>query len=551
MNRMKAKFIVLAAVALIPALAAAMPTGDAMKAKESLAKFARVRIEVDSKLLTGRDNKLVQELAKAAAVMDQIFLRQVYERNPELLAGLEKERAKAPELYDLFRINMGPWDRLDHDRSFIDGIGQKPAGATFYPADLTKEAFQKWIAAHPADRDAFESNFTVIRREGKALKAVPFSEVYGDLLEQAAGHLRKAAELTDNKTLRTYLNSRAAAFLTNDYFQSDVDWVRLKDHSIEVVIGPYEVYEDNLLGLKAAFEAYVTRVDPKESARLSKVVDSLDELQRQLPVEEQYKGIGRNLSSPIVVAQLITTGGEARAGVQTLAFNLPNDERVREQEGSKKVMLKNVQQAKFEQILKPIAAQVMLPEEVAEVDFEAFFAHTLLHEISHGIGPGAIEKNGRKTTVNKELKDLYSVLEECKADALGVTNAIFLTKKGLYPKSFEEVIWPTYLAGLFRSVRFGIKEAHGGGNAIQFQYLFEKGGITFDAKTGLFGVDRAKIAEALRGLAHDVLMIEAKGDYAAAKAFVARYRVMRPELKQGIERLAAVPVDIWPSYAFK
>ncbi len=551
MRRMKALFIALAAVAVIPALAAAAPTGDAMKAKESLAKFARVRIEADPKLLTGRERRLVEELARAAAVMDEIFLRQVFERNPELLAGLEKERAKAPELYDLFRINMGPWDRLDHDRPFIDGVGQKPAGATFYPADLTKAEFQRWIAAHPSDRDAFESNFTVIRRDGRGLRAVPFSEVYRDLLERAAGHLRKAATLTENRSLRTYLATRAEAFLSNDYFQSDVDWVRLKDHSIEVVIGPYEVYEDNLLGLKAAFEAYVTRVDPKESERLSKVVGHLDELQKQLPVEDRYKGIGRNLSSPIVVAQLLTTGGEARAGVQTLAFNLPNDERVREQEGSKKVMLKNVQQAKFEKILKPIAAQVMLPEEVAEVDFEAFFAHTLLHEISHGIGPGNIEKEGRKTTVNKELKDLYSVLEECKADTLGVTNALYLTKKGLYPKTFEEAIWPTYLAGLFRSVRFGIKEAHGGGNAIQFQYLFEKGGITFDPKSGLFGVDRKRIAEALRQLAREVLMIEAKGDYAAAKAFVARYRVMRPELKKGIERLAAVPVDIWPSYAFE
>ncbi|MFA4875315.1 MAG: peptidase [bacterium] len=522
-----------------------------MKVKEQLAKFAPVKIAVDPKLLDARQQKLVRELVAASRLMDEIFLRQVYEGNAALREKLKKERAKAPGLYEYFGINFGPYARLDHDKPFIDGVPQKPAGAAFYPVDMTKEEFLAWVKAHPSDKEQFESNFTVIRRKGDGLAAIPYSDEYREFLGPAAERLRRAAKLSDNEGLAKFLRSRADSFLTNDYFESDVDWVHLKDHSIEVVIGPYEVYEDNLFGYKAGFEAFVTRVDPAESARLSRVVGYLDELERHLPIEDKYKGIGRSLSSPIVVAHLIYSGGEAKAGIQTLAFNLPNDERIREREGSKKVMLKNVQRAKFDKILMPIARLVLRPQDVANVNFEAFFAHTLLHEVSHGIGPGKIEKGGRETSVNKELKELYSIVEECKADALGVYNALYLAKKGLYLAAFAEKVWPTYIAGLFRSVRFGIKEAHGGANAIQFNYLREKGAIAYDEKSGMFGIERDKIESALGALAHDILMIEAKGDYAAAKEFVERYREMPAELSKAVARLTAVPVDIRPIYVYK
>ncbi len=325
----------------------------------------------------------------------------------------------------------------------------------------------------------------------------------------------------------------------------------MKDHAIEVVIGPYEVYEDNLFGYKAAFEAFVTRVDPSESKRLAKVVKYLDDMEQHLPIADKYKGVGRSLKSPIIVAQEIYTAGDTRAGVQTLAFNLPNDERVRKKEGSKKVMLKNVQTAKFKKVLKPIAKKVLHPKDYADVDYEAFFAHTLLHEVSHGIGPGEIRKGGRKTTVNKELKDLYSVIEEAKADTLSAYNGVYLIKKGLYPKDFEKVMWPTYLAGMFRSVRFGTSAAHGGANAIQFSYLLEKGAIVYDEKTGLFQIDRDKINGAVKDLAYDLLMIEAKGDYNGAKKFVEKYRRLPESMKAGLAKLSNVPVDIKPQYAFK
>lgn len=528
-----------------------VPKGDVMSVEKQIKKFAPVEIKIDSKLLDANQKKVVDELVSAARYMDEIFLRQVWSGNVKLKGELEKVGKKDAPLYDYFMINVGPYDRLEHAKAFIDGVPPKPEGAGFYPDNITKAEFEAWIKNHPKDKEAFESNFTVIKRKGLGFVAVPYSEEYAEFLKPAAEHLKKAASFTDNESLKKFLNSRADAFLSNNYYQSDVDWVRLKDHGIEVVIGPYEVYEDELFGYKAAFEAFITRVDPEESVRLAKVVGFLKELEEHLPVDNQYKGIGRNLSSPIVVAQEIYTAGDSKRGVQTLAFNLPNDETIRKEVGSKKVMLKNVQHAKYDKILVPIAKVMMDPKDVADVDFEAFFTHTLLHEVSHGVGPGEIVKNGKKTTITKELKELHSTIEECKADVLGVYNGVYLIGKDLYPKDFTKKMFPTYLAGIFRSVRFGINEAHGGSNAIQFNYMMEKDGFTYDPKTGLFGVNRDKFMDVIKDLAHELLMIEAKGDYAAAKNFIAKYNVMKPELKGALDKLGSVPVDIKPIFGYK
>ncbi len=550
---MKRAGLTVVAVLLAAGVAwASAPKGDVMFAKEELAKFAPVRVTVGRGKMTASQRRVVDELVKASRLMDELFLEQAWSGNVAMARALKKAGRKDRSLRELFNIMFGPYDRLDHNKPFIDGVSPKPAGANFYPENMTKEDFERWVKKHPKERAAFESEFTIIRWDGeKKLQAIPYSEAYRTKLTKAAAHLRRAAKYAENPSLKRYLISRARAFETNDYFASDVDWVRLKDHAIEVVIGPYEVYEDELFGYKAAFESFVTLVDPDESKRLAKVVDYLDDLERHLPIPKKYKGIGRSLRSPIVVANLLYSAGDTKAGVQTIAFNLPNDERVRKQEGSKKVMLKNVIEAKFEKILKPIAERVLVAKDAANVDGQAFFAHTLLHEVSHGIGPGEITKGGRKTTVNKALRDLYSVIEECKADTLGVYNNAYLIEKGLYPKDFAQVLWPTYLAGLFRSVRFGINEAHGGGNAIQFSYLLEKGGFTFDQKTGRFAVNRAKIGEAVRDLAQELLMIEARGNYAAAKRFVKKYRVLPPSMQQALARLDTVPVDIKPIYAYK
>jgi len=533
--------------------------GQAMKPTESLdhvnaqlLKFKPVKIDYDPSILSAGDKKALEKLVEAARLMDEIFLRQVFKGNVELRDELQKLTGGDRVLYDYFTINFGPFDRLDHDKPFIDvGVKEKPAGANFYPEDLKKEELEKWMRAHPADKKNFESNFTIIERDGKFLRATPYPAVYKTWLEPAAKLLKEAADIVENPSLKKYLTSRADAFLSNNYFQSDCDWMDLKDHSLEVVFGPYEVYEDNLMGYKASFEAFITAVDPLESKKLAKVASYLDELENNLPVPKDLHNKRRGKESPIIVAQEIYSAGDTKAGIQTIAFNLPNDEKVREKKGSKKVMLKNISKAKFNNILIPIAEQMMDSKDVKDVSFDAFFNHTLLHEMSHGLGPGTIKIGGKETTVNKALKDLYSVMEECKADTLGVYNTLYLKTKGMYSDDFMKTLYPTYLAGIFRSTRFGIKEAHGGSNIMQFNYLREKGAFTYDPKTGRFGVDRVKMDSAIKDLAHDLLMIEAKGDYAGAKAFVEKYRAMPKEFEDAIAKLKGIPVDIRPIYAFK
>jgi hypothetical protein len=531
---------------------AVKPTQSLGHVKSQLEQFKPVKIGYDTNILSASDKKALEKLVEAARLMDHIFLRQVWSGNVKLQEELEGLKGNERVLRDYFTLSVGPFDRLDHDKPFIDaGLKEKPAGANFYPEDMTKQEFEDWIKRHPNDKKAFESNFTVIRREGKELKAIPYSEVYREWLLPAAKLLKEAADIAENPGLKKYLRSRADAFLSNDYFESDCDWMDLKDHTIEVVFGPYEVYEDNLMGYKAAFEAFVTVVDPQESARLAKVVSHLDEMEMNLPIPKEYHNVRRGKESPIVVTNEVYTGGDAKKTIQTIAFNLPNDERVREAKGSKKVMLKNVSKAKFDAILMPIAKAMMDTKDVRDVSFDAFFNHTLLHEISHGLGPGTISVNGKSTTVNKALKDLYSVIEECKADTLGVLNTLFLNGKEMYTKEFIQSLFPTYLAGIFRSTRFGIKEAHGGSNIMQFNYLREKGAFTYDEKNKKFTVDRAKIEEAIKSLAHDLLMLEAKGDYEGAQKFVEKYRMMPKEIEGALSMLKNVPVDIMPIYAFK
>jgi hypothetical protein len=442
----------------------------------------------------------------------------------------------------------GPFDRLEDHKPFINNV-PKPLGANFYPEDMTKEEFLSWVQSHPQDKDAFESNFTVIRRPEKALTAIPYSAEYKEFLEPAAKLLQEAAETSSDPTLKKYLASRAAAFSSNDYFQSDMDWMDLSG-PIEVVIGPYEVYEDRLFGYKASFESFVNVVDEAESKKLAEIGKYLNDMERNLPIPDQYKNFQRGKSSPIKVVDEIFTAGDTKAGVQTTAFNLPNDERVREAKGSKKVMLKNVAKAKFETCWIPIAHTILSDKDMANVSFDSYFNHMLLHEVSHGLGPGNITlPDGSKTTVNKALKELYSTIEECKADVLGMVNMKYLLEKNVLPKELAPVMYSTYLGGMFRSIRFGINEAHGGGVAIQFNWMTEKGAFLLDGP-GKFTVDPQKCEEALTDLAQQLLLIEAKGDYDGAKILIDRYKVMTPIMADAIDKLKDVPVDIRPVYPF-
>jgi len=514
-----------------------------------LKKLAPVEIACPEEGLSEGDREALKKLVAAAAVMDEIFLEQVYARNGEIKAALEASSDPAAgKALRFFTINFGPFDRINHHHPFI-GDRAKPDGANYYPEDMSKSEFLDHIKANPGDEEAFTSNFTLIRREEGRLTAVPYSRAYASRLEKAAKLMTEAAELTGNPSLKKFLLSRAEAFKTNDYRPSDMDWMDLADHDLEVVIGPYEVYEDALFGYKAAFESFITRVDREESAKLAKLSKYTDELEKNLPIEDKYKNFTRGKSSPIVVANEIYTGGDTKAGVQTTAFNLPNDEYVREKKGSKKVMLKNIARAKFDACWIPIVQEVLGREDLKKVSFDAYFNHVLLHEISHGLGPGTIEKYGRRTTVNRELKELYSTIEETKADILGLWNLVYLVEKGEFPAELESKIFSTYLGGIFRSVRFGIGEAHGGANAIQLNFILEKGGFAFSEEETRYYVVADKMIDAVKQLSHQVLMIQALGDYEAAKAFIEKYRIIDSRLQRALDKVNHVPIDILPRYA--
>lgn len=522
--------------------------GESEMLAEKIKQFVPTEIKFDASLLDDRQNKVVENLYQAALVMDEIFLQQVYAGNNEIREELQSSEMEVDAWrLEYFTIMFGPFDRLDHNKPFY-GTAEKPKGANFYPEDMSKQEFLQWIEDHPDDEKSFTSEFTVIRRENGELKAVPYSEYFKEDLEKAANFLRQAAEYADNPTLKDYLVKRAAAFLSNDYYHSDMAWMDLKDHLIEVVIGPYEVYEDKMFNYKAAFECFITLRDPEESKKLAKFGSYLVDIEKNLPIPDKYKNFERGSESPIVVAQEIFTAGDTKAGVQTIAFNLPNDERVRKAKGSKKVMLKNVNQAKFDQILTPIAAQVLTEEQLPHVTFDAFFNHVLMHEMSHGVGPGFITVDGRDTEVKIELKETYSSIEECKADILGMYNIIFMIKKGEFPESFERETWATFLAGIFRSVRFGISEAHGAGNAIIYNYLLEKGGYVFDEQSQKVRVDFDKVYAALEELATNVLSLQATGDYEAARKLIEDYAVESPSMKILKDKLTDLPVDIKPVY---
>jgi hypothetical protein len=516
--------------------------------KETITKFVSVDIKYDQSLLNDKEKIVLKKLYNASKLIDSIYLDQVYSKNIQIKAGLmKKDDEKSKLQLELFDIMFGPFNRLEDDKPFM-GTDKKPLGANFYPENMTKEEFEKFVKENPKNEKIFTSEFTVIRRKDGKLIAISYSEYYKEPLTKISNLLKEAAESAGNPSLKRYLSSRTDAFLSNDYYQSDMDWMDLKDNKIEVIIGPYEVYEDGLFNYKASFESFLTLKDPVESKKLEVFAKYLKDIEKNLPLDEKHKNYSRGSESPIVVANEIFTAGDTKAGVQTLAFNLPNDERVRKAKGSKKVMLKNVHEAKFEKLLKPIAEIVLDPEQLKYVTFEGFFNHTLMHEMSHGVGPGFIKVDGRDTEVKKELKETYSTMEECKADILGMYNNIFMILKGVYPKEMERQVWVTFLAGAFRSMRFGISEAHGGGNAIIYNYLLEKGGYVYDEATQKVHVDFEKIYPALKELANLVLTIQAEGNYQGAKDLIAKYAVNTPTIETLRKKLENLPVDIKPVF---
>jgi hypothetical protein len=452
---------------------------------------------------------------------------------------------------------------------------KKPAGANFYPADMTKEEFESWVKTLPAaEKDQALGFFTVVRRSAQPhpaqnrhtagapsnsepgkLKLVPYSVEYKSNLTRAAALLREAAALTDNATLKKFLTTRADAFLSNDYFESDMAWMDL-DAPVDVTIGPYETYNDELFGYKAAFEAYINVRDDKESARLAFLGQHLQEIENNLPEDPQYRVAKLGAAAPIRVVNEVFSAGDGAHGVQTAAYNLPNDDKVVQQKGSKRVMLKNIQEAKFKSTLVPISKVVLQPAAQKDLSFELFFTHIVAHELTHGLGPHQIKINGRETNPRLELKELYSAVEEAKADVTGLFALQYLmtqADKGAlqiplpHGPDAERQLYTTYLASSFRTLRFGLQDSHAKGMAVQFNYFLDHGAFVANSD-GTFSVDLSKMKDSVAGLDRVLLTLEATGDYAGTKKLMSEMMVVRPEVQRALERLKAVPTDIAPEF---
>ena len=513
-------------------------------------RFSPTVLTASTARLTPKDRLALKKIIAAAKLFEPLFLRQVWSGNEALKTKLEADRTPAGRmLLKYFLINDGPWSRLDEKEPFIDDIPAKLAGANHYPEDMTKEEFNAWVETLPAaEKEKATGYFYAIRRNAnRTLKLVPYNEEYREFLEPAAKLLREAAALTTNATLRDYLNKRAAAFASNDYYDSDVAWMDL-DSPIDVTIGPYETYEDELFGYKAAFDAYVTLRDDAETEKLRKFSNYMQELENNLPIDPKYRNPKVGASSPLRVVNVVFRSCEGNSCVQTAAFNLPNDERVVKAKGSKRVMLKNTQHAKFDKVLQPISRVVLSPADQRNVAFDSFFTHILMHEVVHGLGPHNITVNGQPTTPRLQLKEKYSSIEEAKADVTGLWALQYLIDKGVIDKSMQRTLYTTYLASMFRSVRFGITESHGRGVALQFNYFTDEGAIKFNERTGRFSIDESKIRGAVNKLANELLLIEAEGSYEKASAILDKYANIRPPMKTALEKLKNVPVDIEPIY---
>lgn len=528
-----------------------MPSADTRGLDNRIRRFAQTDLAVTVDSLPASEVEALAHVLRAARIMDGLFLEQVWAGNAAILTDLSRDDApeSRSELH-YFLINKGPWSRIDHNEIFLRqrfSVPEKPPQANFYPADATRDEVEKWFASLSGQARAEATGFfSVIRRTpGGSLVAVPYSVAYQNALIEAAAHLRRAAAVTTQPTLKRYLELRAQAFQSNDYFESDMAWMEL-DASIDPTIGPYETYEDEWFGYKAAFEAFVTLRDDAETKKLSMFSSELQGLENALPIDAKYRNPRIGALAPLRVVNVIFTSGDANRGVQTAAFNLPNDDRVVKEKGSKRVMLKNVQEAKFQKVLVPISQVALGASDRARVSFEAFFTHILMHEVMHGLGPQQVSGSAGQA-VRIALKDTYSALEEAKADIAGLWALQQLADKGVVSRQIADAMYTTFLASCFRSIRFGINEAHGKGIALQLNYLLDRGAFVVNAD-GTFTVDGSKIQQAVADLTRDIMTIQATGDYAAAQALLAKLVVVRPEVQALLDKLKDVPVDIEPRF---
>ena len=534
MRTMKKIALVIAATMLLAMYACNPKTNESESMQAKVDAFVEVELTADISHLSENEKKMLPLLFEAAQIMDDIFWTQAYGNKQEFLSKIEDDATLA-----FAKLNYGPWERLKDNKPFVEGFGEKPLGANFYPTDMTREEFESFKS------DDKSSLYTIIRRNADgSLVSIPYSVAYKEQHEKAAELLRKAAELAEDDGLKNYLNLRAEALLTDEYLASDMAWMDMKTNNIDFVVGPIENYEDRLFNYKAAHEAFILIKDVEWSNRLSHFAALLPALQESLPVANEYKAEVPGSDSDLGVYEAVFYAGDCNAGSKTIAINLPNDPIVHVEKGSRKLQLKNSMQYKFDKILVPISKIVIDEEQRKHVTFEAFFENTMFHEVAHGLGiKNTINDKG---TVRQALKETYSAIEENKADILGLFMVTKLAEMGELGEKDLMDNYVTFMAGIFRSVRFGAASAHGKANMMRFYYFQEKGAFTRNPETGTYKVDFEKMTQAMHSLAEKTLVMQGDGNYEESKNMLEEMGFIKDELQADLDRInkSNIPVDI-------
>lgn len=539
MNR-KSLYVKLCLLTIVVIVACSSPENKQQKEEASvefadslLNKYTTVKLTTDISQLTEKQKQLIPLLIDAAKIMDELFWYEAYGSKDSLMEAIEDVEAR-----QYVQINYGPWDRLNGNEPFLEGVGPKPLGANFYPTDMTKEEFEA------AQLDDKTSLYTFLRRNPNGeLETIPYNKQFYNEVQIASNLLKEAAELAENEELKNYLNLRAEALRTDQYYESDIAWMDMKTNQIDVIIGPIETYEDQLFGYKAAHEAYVLIKDMEWSERLEKYAALLPELQRGLPVAEKFKQEEPGTDSQLAAFDVVYYAGDCNSGSKTIAVNLPNDEKVQLEKGTRRSQLKNAMRAKFDKILVPISDLLIDESQRQYITFDAFFANTMFHEVAHGLGiKNTITGKG---TVREALKDNASALEEGKADVLGLYMITKLHEKGELEGDLKDY-YTTFMASIFRSVRFGASSAHGKANMIRFNYFNEMGAFERDATTNTYKINYDKMADAMNSLSEKILTLQGEGDYEGVSQLVDQKAKIEPGLQADLDRLAeaGIPVDI-------
>jgi peptidase M49-like protein len=527
------------------------PAKDEKDIRERLKAYATVKLQADLSPLSRQETEALGKIVAAVDAVDEIYWKQQGRQALEARAALANATDPVDRLYrDFVQINYGPFDIRNEMERFLavgEGGPRRP-GAGFYPEDMTKEDFESFLKTYPALRPEFEKLNTLIRRVDGVLVAIPYEKIYLRELQGASQALQEAAALVGNGSLRRYLSLRSKALLEGDFYPSDVAWLEVKDNLLDVVIGPIETYDDALFGLKASYEGAAMVKDVKESRTLDVYKQHLQGMQQALPVEERYRKPSVGGGNVLEIVNIVKFSGDFNAGIKTVAASLPNDERVIQEKGAKKQIYKNVLEAKFDAILQPIAQLFLPKKDWPLVTRQAFVTNVLLHELSHTLGADYVTGT-KEVTVRKSLKERYSAIEEAKADVVGIFNMQYLKTHEIFTEEEAEENYATFLAGIFRAVRFGTEEAHGQGTAVQLNFLVKEGGIERDAKRGEFSIHPRKFEPAIAKLAKELLEIEATGDYARAGRLIDQYGKIDLATRDLLKKTDAVPVDVTFTYA--